>query len=122
MTVEFALAASFGISFIASLFLAVVWGRLVFDGQHNDDRKFFLTSLGLLVIAMGVGIISFNRTLVALVGQELYPALLIFAGITLVTGKLILLTGTTFGLAQKAFTAFGILSLAWIGFCLWWFV
>lgn len=121
MIVDVVLSIGFGIVFLSTVFLAVTWGRVVFDGRYNSDRKYLTIATGLFIANIGVGIMALNRTSISLMGQELYPVLLLIAAVVAVIGMITLMCGLSMGGKRRTFLAFSLLSIIWAIFCIWWF-
>jgi hypothetical protein len=117
-----ALSMAFGVVFIAGLFLIFAWAKAMIDRRHNHDAKYLVTTAGLTCGTIGVTILAFNRTVNAMFGGDIYPGLLLFAGVVMAASMAALVRGTTMNGFQKQCWAFGILSAAWVGFSAWWWL
>lgn len=115
---NFVLASIFGLIALACVFVLFNWWPVLANGE---TRRYKMVAMGMLAATFGMTLLAVNRTSVALFDTKIFSWLLLLAGVTILTGEVVWLWGSTSRNKRLPLYAFMVLSAAWVGVCLWWF-
>jgi heme A synthase len=120
MSLAFWMALVFGTATLAVFTIILIWWKVLF--AKDSSRKLMTVAIGLMVANAGVGILTFNRSIAALVGYDIYPLGVVTAGVIILIGKVIWMIGSTIGSPRWPVYLFAGASLAYWCFLLWRFL